>query len=75
MLSAEFLTTSMRNVSPAAEGGGVYHALIGTLEQVGIAALIGVPLGVLTAIYLVEYAPVGEEPAARPRRSASSSTS
>ena len=24
-------------------GGGVYHALVGTLEQVGIAALIGVP--------------------------------
>ena len=52
----EFLTTSMRGVSPRAEGGGVYHAIIGTLEQVGIAALIGIPLGILTAIYLVEYA-------------------
>jgi phosphate transport system permease protein len=57
VISAEFLTTSMRGVSPRAEGGGLYHALIGTLEQVGIAALFGVPLGVLTAIYLVEYAP------------------
>ncbi len=56
-LSAEFLTTSMRNVSPRSEGGGLYHAFIGTLQQVGIAALIGVPLGILAAIYLVEYAP------------------
>jgi phosphate transport system permease protein len=57
VISAEFLTTSMRGVSPRSEGGGLYHALIGTLEQVGIAALFGVPLGVLAAIYLVEYAP------------------
>jgi len=56
-LSATFLTTSMRNVDPRSDGGGVYHALVGTLEQVGIAALIGVPLGILTAVYLVEYAP------------------
>jgi phosphate transport system permease protein len=57
VISAEFLTTSMRNISPRSEGGGLYHALIGTLEQVAIAALIGVPLGILAAIYLVEYAP------------------
>lgn len=60
VLSAEFLTTSMRNVSPRSEGGGVYHALIGTLQQVGIAALIGVPIGILAAIYLVEYAPLAK---------------
>ena len=57
VISSEFLLTSMRGVSPREEGGGVYHALIGTLQQVGIAAMIGVPLGILTAIYLVEYAP------------------
>jgi phosphate transport system permease protein len=57
VISSTFLTTSMRNISPRSEGGGLYHALIGTLEQVGIAALFGVPLGILTAIYLVEYAP------------------
>jgi len=55
-LSMDFLLTSMRGVSPREEGGGVYHALVGTIEQVGIAALIGVPLGIMTAIYLVEYA-------------------
>ena len=57
VFSAQFFTTSMRNVSPRSEGGGLYHALIGTLEQVGLAALIGVPIGVLAAVYLVEYAP------------------
>ena len=45
----------MRNVSPLREGGGLWHALIGTLEQVGMAALIAVPISILVAIYLVEY--------------------
>jgi phosphate transport system permease protein len=53
--SVNFLTHSMRNVDPREQGGGVYHALIGTLEQVGIAALIGIPIGIMVAIYLVEY--------------------
>jgi phosphate transport system permease protein len=57
VISAEFLTTSMRFTTPRESGGGLYHALLGTLEQVGIAALIGIPLGILAAIYLVEYAP------------------
>jgi phosphate transport system permease protein len=57
VISAEFLTTSMRFTTPRSEGGGLYHAFIGTLEQVGIAALFGIPLGILAAIYLVEYAP------------------
>ncbi|HET7902643.1 MAG TPA: phosphate ABC transporter permease PstA [Candidatus Nanopelagicales bacterium] len=57
IMSSQFLLTSMRNVDPNSFDGGVYHAIVGTLEQVGIAALIGVPLGILTAIYLVEYAP------------------
>jgi phosphate transport system permease protein len=50
-----FLTHSMGVVADTETGGGIYHAIIGTLEQVGIAALIAVPVGVLTAIYLVEY--------------------
>lgn len=36
-------------------GGGVAPALIGTLMMVATAALIGVPIGVGTAIYLAEY--------------------
>ena len=50
-----FLTHSMFGVTTMSEGGGVYHALIGTLQQVGIATLIAAPIGLLTAIYLVEY--------------------
>ncbi|HEX6888545.1 MAG TPA: phosphate ABC transporter permease PstA [Candidatus Nanopelagicales bacterium] len=55
VMSWTFLTYSMRNVSPRAEGGGVGHAIVGTLQQVGIAAAFAVPIGILAAIYLVEY--------------------
>ncbi len=34
---------------------GVYHALYGTLVQAGVAAVLAVPLGLMTAVYLVEY--------------------
>jgi phosphate transport system permease protein len=50
-----FLTHSMGVVADTEPGGGIYHAIIGTMEQVGIATLIAAPVGVLTAIYLVEY--------------------
>jgi phosphate transport system permease protein len=51
-----FLTHSMNGLASKDAGGGAYHAIIGTLEQVGLTTLISVPLGVLTAVYLVEYA-------------------
>ncbi len=54
-LTPDFLTHSMRGVGPLDTNGGIYHALIGTLEQVGLAILIAVPLGLLTAIYITEY--------------------
>ena len=54
VLGIEFFTFSMRNV--VGEGGGIYHALIGTLLITGAAAVISVPIGLFTAIYLVEYA-------------------
>ncbi|MEV4349256.1 phosphate ABC transporter permease PstA [Actinoplanes sp. NPDC049596] len=54
-LDGNFFSTSMNNIGARDPEGGAYHAIIGTLEQVGIAALIAVPLGVLGAIYLVEY--------------------
>ncbi|MFF7816372.1 phosphate ABC transporter permease PstA [Streptomyces sp. NPDC007945] len=55
VLDVYFLTHSMNGVLDAEAGGGVYHALLGTLEQVGIATLIAAPIGLLTAVYLVEY--------------------
>ncbi|MDQ7993086.1 MAG: phosphate ABC transporter permease PstA, partial [Propionicimonas sp.] len=50
----QFFTYSMRNV--VGEGGGAAHAIAGTLWITGIAALISVPIGLMTAIYLAEYA-------------------
>ncbi len=40
---------------PAVPGGGMAQAFVGTGMIVGIATLISVPLGVLTAIYLSEF--------------------
>jgi phosphate transport system permease protein len=48
-----FFTESMRGVVGA--GGGGYHAIMGTLIITALAAIMSVPIGVLTAIYLVEY--------------------
>lgn len=53
--SGNFLSHSMAGVTPLSPGGGVYHAIIGTLEQVLLASLISVPLGLLVAIYVTEY--------------------
>ncbi|WP_277211346.1 phosphate ABC transporter permease PstA [Isoptericola croceus] len=54
-MSIDFLSLSMRNIFGGDPGGGIYHAVMGTLIITGIAALISVPVGILTAIYLVEY--------------------
>jgi phosphate transport system permease protein len=50
---AEFFTETQRNV--VGEGGGAAHAIYGTLIITGIATAVSVPIGVLAAIYLVEY--------------------
>jgi phosphate transport system permease protein len=52
-INGEFLTASMRNV--VGEGGGIYHALMGTLLVTAAAAVISIPVGIFAAIYLVEY--------------------
>ncbi len=54
-LDGNFFGSSMNNIGARDPDGGAYHAIIGTLEQVGIATVLAVPLGVLGAIYLVEY--------------------
>ncbi|MFF2494538.1 phosphate ABC transporter permease PstA [Agromyces sp. NPDC058064] len=50
---ADFFSMSMRNVT--GEGGGALHAIVGTLLMTGTAALISIPIGLMTSIYLVEY--------------------
>jgi phosphate transport system permease protein len=53
VINGQFLTYSMRNI--IGEGGGIYHAIIGTLLITLAATVISVPVGLLSAIYLVEY--------------------
>jgi phosphate transport system permease protein len=48
-------TRSLRGVLPEEFAGGVYHALYGTIVQAGMATLLAVPLGLMTAVLLVEY--------------------
>ncbi|MGW3949746.1 phosphate ABC transporter permease PstA [Streptomyces sp. NPDC004752] len=55
VLDIYFLTHSMGIVADSQPGGGIYHAIIGSLEQVGLATIIAAPIGILTAVYLVEY--------------------
>lgn len=48
-----FFTSSMSGVVGA--GGGAYHAIVGTMIITGLAAVMSIPVGLLAAIYLVEY--------------------
>ena len=60
-LNVGFLTHNMTGViggNPTAVGGygGVLHAIIGTLEITLGAMAISIPIGVMCAVYLIEYA-------------------
>ena len=52
-LSWEFLATMPRDGMRA---GGIFPAIVGTLELVGLTVLFALPMGVAAAIYLTEYA-------------------
>jgi phosphate transport system permease protein len=55
-LSTNFFTETLASVGPqskATDGGGK-HAIVGTLEQVGLAMLFCVPVGLATAVYMNE---------------------
>ena len=56
-LDGLFFSSSMRNI--VGEGGGAVHAIWGTLIITGLATLISVPIGLMTAVYLVEYGQKG----------------
>lgn len=50
---ATFFSSSMRGV--LGEGGGAVHAIWGTVLITGAAAIISIPIGLMTAVYLIEY--------------------
>ncbi len=53
--SSAWWTHSQAGMTPFLAGGGAYHAVIGTLLQGLVSATISIPIGVMLAIYLVEY--------------------
>src|SRR5699024_1866205 len=54
-----FWTTDMSGIIGGADAGGVLHATIGTLLITLWASIISIPIGLFTAIFLVEYADQG----------------
>jgi phosphate transport system permease protein len=52
---SEWWTHSQAGISPRREGGGAYHAIVGTVLIALVTAIIAVPIAIFTAIYLVEY--------------------
>jgi phosphate transport system permease protein len=54
-LDGSFFTESLFGI--VNQGGGAYHAIMGTLVITGLTTLISVPIGLLAAVYLVEYGP------------------
>ncbi|MBU0684457.1 MAG: phosphate ABC transporter permease PtsA, partial [Candidatus Thermoplasmatota archaeon] len=52
-LSWEFLTN--RTVGTGEPGEGIGNAIVGTLLLVFYASMIGLPVGILTGIYVSEY--------------------
>jgi phosphate transport system permease protein len=55
LVDAQWWTNSQAGISPRRQGGGAYHAIIGTLLIAAVTAVIAVPIAVFTAIYLTEY--------------------
>ena len=55
IISSTWWNKSLAGVLPEQFAGGVYHAIYGTIIQAAIAAVLAVPLGIMAAVYLVEY--------------------
>ena len=55
ILTAQWWTNSQAGLTYRQGGGGIYHAIVGTVEQVALTTVISVPIAVMVAIYLVEY--------------------
>lgn len=54
--SPVWFTHSQAGMTAFEAGGGAYHAIVGTVLQGLVCAVISIPIGVFVAIYLVEYA-------------------
>jgi phosphate transport system permease protein len=52
-LNWDFLTKLP--VPPGEVGGGLANAIVGSMQIVGVASLIGIPIGFLAGVYLSEY--------------------
>ena len=55
VLSSTWWTNSQAGMTAFQPGGGAYHAIVGSLLQALICAVISIPIGIFVAIYLVEY--------------------
>ncbi len=53
-LSWSFFTEDLSKTGTLDEGGGLSHAIVGTLQQIGLSVLFAVPLGIMTAVFLNE---------------------
>jgi phosphate transport system permease protein len=53
--SSVWWTHSQADMTAFMLGGGAYHAIVGTVLQGLVCAVIAVPIGIFVAIYLVEY--------------------
>jgi phosphate transport system permease protein len=54
-LTPDFLGSDMTGRALLGEGGGIHHAIMGTVMVTLLAAVIAIPIGILTAVWLVEY--------------------
>ena len=63
IISWQFLTADIPPTVAPADVGGIGPAIVGTIQIVGLATVMAVPLGILGAIYLNEYG--GKGPLAR----------
>ena len=55
ILDSTWWTNSQAGMTAFQAGGGVYHAIVGSLLQAAVCAVISIPIGVFVGIYLVEY--------------------
>ncbi|HTX96481.1 MAG TPA: phosphate ABC transporter permease PstA [Mycobacterium sp.] len=53
--STVWWTHSQAGMTAFVVGGGAYHAIVGTVLQGLVCAVISIPIGLMVAIYLVEY--------------------